>query len=45
MGLYDNIKVIKLLAKYSFISFDDIENDLNKKIIKAREHRFQLLEK
>ena len=45
LGLSDNIKVIKPIAKNSFISFDDVENNLNKEIIKVREYQFQLLEK
>jgi homoserine dehydrogenase len=45
LGLSDNIKVIKPILKNSFISFDDVENNLNNEIIKAREYQFQLLEK
>ena len=45
LGLSDNIKVIKPILKNSFISFNDIENNLNDEIIKAREYQFQLLEK
>ena len=45
LGLSDNIKVIKPIAKNSFISFDDVENNLDREIIKAREYQFQLLEK
>ena len=45
LGLSDNIKVIKPIAKNSFISFEDIENNLDREIIKAREYQFRLLEK
>ena len=45
LGLSDNIKVIKPIKKNSFISFDDIENNLDREIIKAREYQVQLLEK
>ena len=45
LGLSDNIKIIKPIVKNSLISFDDVENNLNKEIIKAREYQFQLLEK
>ncbi len=45
LGLSDNIKVIKPIAKNSFISFEDIENNLDREIIKAREFQFRLLEK
>ena len=43
MGLSDNIKVIKPIAKNSFISFDDVENNFDREIIKIREYQFQLL--
>ena len=45
LGLSDNIKVIKPITKNSFISFDDVENNLDREIIKVREYQFQLLEK
>ena len=45
LGLADNIKVIKPIAKNTFISFDDVENNFDRENIKAREYQFQLLEK
>ena len=43
LGLSDNIKVIKPITKNSFISFDDIENNLDREIIEATEYQYQLL--
>ena len=40
LGLSDNIKFIKPIAKNSFISFDNLENNIDREIIKAREYQF-----